>query len=52
MNAWNSHPLRTEGNHSPLQLWTTGLITKELPSVENEPVLNEVINCNYADVHM
>lgn len=54
MNAWNSHPLRTEGNHSPLQLWTTGLITKELntPSVENEPVLNEVISCNYADVCM
>ena len=24
--AWNRHPLRTEHNASPLQLWTTGLI--------------------------
>ena len=24
-NAWARHPLRTEGNHSPLHLWIAGL---------------------------
>ena len=26
-NAWNSHPLRTENNKTPIQLWTAGLLT-------------------------
>ena len=24
--AWNSHPLRTENNHAPLQLWICGIL--------------------------
>lgn len=26
-NAWNRHPLRTEGGLTPLQLWTRGLLS-------------------------
>lgn len=26
-NAWNTHPIRTENNKTPMQLWTTGLLT-------------------------
>ena len=26
MNAWNNHPLTTEGNKSPSQVWIQGLL--------------------------
>ena len=28
-NAWNNHPLSSEGNLTPFQLWTAGLIKNE-----------------------
>ena len=27
-SAWNSHPLSSEGNLSPVQLWITGLLSE------------------------
>lgn len=49
-NAWNSHPLRTENNKTPIQMWTTGLLTCSSQSSlgrslnnEDEVVLNEVL---------
>ena len=29
VDAWNNHPLSSEGNLTPLQLWTAGLIRNE-----------------------
>ena len=26
-NAWNAHPLRSENNKTPIQLWTAGLLS-------------------------
>ena len=47
-NAWNSHPLSTENNKTPIQLWTTGLITCSSQTLgrslnnEDELVLNDI----------
>ncbi len=43
-NAWNSYPLRTENNLSPIQVWTRGLLTRcgqELRDMQDEQ-LDEV----------
>ena len=26
INAWNNHPISSEGNLTPIQLWTSGLM--------------------------
>ena len=46
-NAWNSHPLRTENNKTPIQLWTTGLLMSSSQNLgrslnDEELVLDEV----------
>ena len=33
-NAWNHHPLSSEGNLTPVQLWTAGLMRNELYQLE------------------
>ncbi len=40
LEAWNNHPLSTEQNLSPLQLWISGLCNTLLESDQ----LNEVAN--------
>ena len=45
-NAWNNHPLSTERNLSPIQLWISELSRKLLP---NE--LTEVILVYRVDLH-
>ena len=40
-DAWNMHPLRTEQNHTPLQLWTRGLLTRSAQDLDDE-LLDEV----------
>jgi len=34
-DAWNMHPLRTENNHTPLQLWTRGLLAHSAQDVHD-----------------
>ena len=45
-NAWNLHPLSTERNLSPIQLWISGL-SRQLPPNE----LTEVILVYRVDLH-
>ena len=45
-NAWNNHPLSTERNLSPIQLWISGL-SRQLPPNE----LTEVILVYRVDLH-
>jgi len=39
---WNAHPLRTEQNNSPMQIWSRGIICDQNLQLENDHVLNEV----------
>lgn len=44
--GWNSHPLRTEGNLSPNQMWEIGLIQNPVTPPESEVfpiVINEFV---------
>lgn len=34
--GWNNHPLRTEGNRSPNQMWEIGLIQNPVDPPESE----------------
>ena len=43
-DAWNMHPLRTESNQSPLQLWTRGQLNQTNQTIDDE-VLDEVSLC-------
>ena len=38
IDSWNRHPLRTEHNWTPLQIWSNGLMQQE----NNDVVLNEL----------
>jgi len=40
--AWNAHPLRTEQNNSPMQIWSRGIICNQNLQLENDHALNEV----------
>lgn len=33
--GWNHHPLRTEGNMTPHQLWEVGLMQNSISELEN-----------------
>lgn len=33
--GWNHHPLRTEGNMTPHQLWEVGLMQNNISEIEN-----------------
>ncbi|XP_018922846.1 uncharacterized protein LOC109049637 [Cyprinus carpio] len=41
--GWNHHPLRTEGNMTPHQLWEVGLMQNSISEIEN---LEDVENCD------
>ena len=41
MDAWNMHPLRTEQNHTPLQLWTRGLLSRSLDGALHTAHIND-----------
>lgn len=43
-DAWNMHPLRTESNQSPIQLWTGGQLHSTGLTAEDE-LVDEVNNC-------
>lgn len=46
--AWNMHPLRTESNHTPLQLWTRGLLARcgqDLRHMDDELLDEVLIHC-------
>ncbi|XP_049329820.1 uncharacterized protein LOC125796836 [Astyanax mexicanus] len=34
-NGWNNHPIRTEGNSSPNQMWELGFLSSPVPPPEN-----------------
>ena len=44
-DAWNMHPLRTESNHTPLQLWTRGLLARSAQDLHDmdDELLDEVV---------
>ena len=41
MNAWNMHSVRTEQNHSPLQLWTRGLLSQSMDGTTHTAHVND-----------
>ena len=50
-DAWNMHPMRTENNHTPLQLWTRGLLARSSQDYRdmNDELVDEVrifVLCN------
>ena len=50
-DAWNMHPLRTERNHTPLQLWTRGLLTRsaqDLRDMDDEQLDEVFLSCDCA----
>jgi len=40
--AWNCHPMRTEHNSTPLEIWSRGILSYQNCQLENDIVLNEV----------
>ena len=53
-DAWNMHTLRTEGNHTPLQLWTRGMLARSAQDLRDmdDELLDEVFNSLYNIVCM
>ena len=53
-DAWNMHPLRTESNHTPLQLWTRGLLARSAQDVRDmdDELLDEVVFYLHVNVCM
>ena len=47
MTMWNDHPLRTESNHSPNQLWMTGRRAMDPESRTIMPVSIACPTCKY-----
>ena len=43
------HTLRTEGNHTPLQLWTRGMLARSAQDLRDmdDELLDEVFNSLY-----
>ena len=48
-SAWNSHPLRTEGGLSPLQMWRSGLLSSSAECQE-EIFTGLTVNENFCDI--
>ena len=43
-DAWNMHPLRTESNNTPVQIWTRGLLALQQDLHErDDELLDEVL---------
>lgn len=42
--GWNHHPLRTEGNMTPHQLWEVGLMQNSISEIENLEVFRGFIS--------
>lgn len=51
LNGWNEHPLRTEGNLSPDQLWHIGMLQTSVPDVEVKHLLFTLL-CLHKPAHV
>lgn len=52
VGSWNNHPLRTEGNLSPNQLWHIGMLQASVAEPDIQVLLNlfdekvDLVNCS------
>ena len=47
IEKWNTHPLRTEGNKTPKQLWVLGTLSEKRKSFEEVDTMLNPNNPNY-----